>query len=101
MTKSNDLLALPQISLPPLVLNEKSRQNFAETLRVSRERYRTFRTNLSREVRESKGKPLRQTLSVIAGSRKKSNVAFLHFKFYRKRLEIDLLANSIRGLIWT
>lgn len=45
-----------QITLPPLIEDSEGRELIANGLRKSRDRYRQFRSRLSQEVLQSKGK---------------------------------------------
>ena len=47
-----------QIGLPPIIENEKRREQLSRTVTNTREIYREFRSNLSQEIRQSKILPL-------------------------------------------
>jgi hypothetical protein len=45
-----------KIDLPPLIENEKQKQQILETFKKSRERYRNFRSKLKQDIEQSNGK---------------------------------------------
>lgn len=48
-------LFAPKIDLPPLIENEKRKQQILTTFRKSRARYRNFRSRLKQEIEQSNG----------------------------------------------
>lgn len=84
-------LTLFQISLPPLVEDDGTRKALASTLRKTRERFRSFRTKLSAELRENKGKSLIGERNACVDSHDRSLTMFTVLpKQLRDRVVADL-----------